>query len=156
MTPAILFLEKQKASFELLEYLHEDSNKFFANEASEKLGLAPETVFKTLVVEVDTNNFVVAIVPSDKQLSMKKLAKVTSGKKAVMADARKVQSMSGYVLGGVSPFGQKKRLVTLLDSSANHFSKIYVSGGRRGLEIAISPDSIKQFLNAIVEDIAAQ
>jgi Cys-tRNA(Pro)/Cys-tRNA(Cys) deacylase len=64
--------------------------------------------------------------------------------------------MSGYVLGGVSPFGQKKRLITLLDSSANYFNKIYVSGGRRGLEIAISPDSIKQFLNAAVEDIAAQ
>jgi len=156
MTPAILFLEKQKASFELLEYLHDESNQNFANEASEKLGLAPETVFKTLVVEVDGNNFVVAIVPSDKQLSMKKLAKAASGKKAVMAEARKVQSKSGYVLGGVSPFGQKTRLITILDSSANHFNKIYVSGGRRGLEVAISPDSIKQFLNAAVEDIAAQ
>ncbi|MFT7259210.1 MAG: Cys-tRNA(Pro)/Cys-tRNA(Cys) deacylase, partial [Glaciecola sp.] len=128
MTPAILFLEKQKASFELLEYLHDENNQNFANEASEKLGLAPETVFKTLVVEVDGNNFVVAIVPSDKQLSMKKLAKAASGKKAVMAEARKVQSKSGYVLGGVSPFGQKTRLITILDSSANHFNKIYVSG----------------------------
>jgi Cys-tRNA(Pro)/Cys-tRNA(Cys) deacylase len=156
MTPAILFLEKQKASFEVLEYLHDENNQNFANEASAKLGLAPETVFKTLVVEVDINNFVVAIVPSDKQLSMKKLAKAVLGKKAVMAEAKKVHSLSGYVLGGVSPFGQKKRLITLLDSSANHFNKIYVSGGRRGLEIAISPDSIKQFLNAVVEDIAAQ
>jgi Cys-tRNA(Pro)/Cys-tRNA(Cys) deacylase len=156
MTPAILFLENQKASFELLEYLHDENNQNFANEASEKLGLAPKIVFKTLVVEVDTNNFVVAIIPSDKQLSLKKLAKAASGKKAVMAEARKVQSMSGYVLGGVSPFGQKKRLITLLDSSASHFDKIYVSGGRRGLEIAISPESIEQLLNAAVDDIAAQ
>jgi len=156
MTPAILFLENKKASFELLEYLHEENNLGFANEASEKLGLAPERVFKTLVVEVDKDNFVVAIVPSNKQLSMKKLAKAVSGKKALMAEAKKVQSMSGYVLGGVSPFGQKKRLITLLDSSASHFDTIYVSGGRRGLEIAISPDSLKQFLNAAIKDIAAQ
>jgi Cys-tRNA(Pro)/Cys-tRNA(Cys) deacylase len=156
MTPALLFLENKKVSFELLEYLHDENSQNFANEASEKLGLAPEVVFKTLVVEVDKDNFVVAIVPSDKQLSMKKLAKAVAGKKAVMAEARKVKSMSGYVLGGVSPFGQKKRLITLLDSSASHFDKIYVSGGRRGLEIAISPDSIKQLLNAAVDDIAAQ
>lgn len=156
MTPALLFLENKKVSFELLEYLHDENSQNFANEASEKLGLAPEVVFKTLVVKVDKDNFVVAIVPSDKQLSMKKLAKTVAGKKAVMAEARKVKSMSGYVLGGVSPFGQKKRLMTLLDSSASHFDKIYVSGGKRGLEIAISPDSIKQLLNAAVSDIAAQ
>jgi Cys-tRNA(Pro)/Cys-tRNA(Cys) deacylase len=71
-----------------------------------------------------------------------------------MAEAKKVQSMSGYVLGGVSPFGQKKRLTTLLDISASNFDIIYVSGGRRGLEIAISPNSIEQFLNATVTDIA--
>ncbi|AEP30932.1 Cys-tRNA(Pro) deacylase [Brumicola nitratireducens] len=155
MTPAILFLEKQKASFDVLEYLHDPNNQSFASEASAKLGIAPETVFKTLVVEVDTHHFVVAIVPSDKQLSMKKLAKAASGKKAIMADAKKVESMSGYVLGGVSPFGQKKKLMTVLDISASNFDTIYVSGGRRGLELAISPNAIEKLLSASVQDIAA-
>lgn len=155
MTPAILFLEKQKASFEVLEYAHDSNNQSFANEASEKLGLAPEKVFKTLVVEVDTVHFVVAIVPANKQLSMKKLAKALLGKKAIMADAKKVESMSGYVLGGVSPFGQKKKLTTVLDISANNFDTIYVSGGKRGVELAISPNAIAHFLNASVHDIGA-
>jgi Cys-tRNA(Pro)/Cys-tRNA(Cys) deacylase len=155
MTPAILFLEKQSATFELLEYSHDANNQNFANEASEKLGLPPERVFKTLVIELDVNKFTVAIVPSDKLLSMKKLAKVALSKKATMADAKKVQSMSGYVLGGVSPFGQKKRLPAVLDSSANNFDTIYVSGGKRGLEIAISPTALTQLLNAKVKDIAA-
>lgn len=154
MTPAVLFLEKQKVPFKLLEYSHDDNTQNFSHEASEKLGLSPETVFKTLVVAVDTNDFIVAIVPSDKELSMKKLAKAVSGKRATMAEAKKVQSMSGYVLGGVSPFGQKKRLTTLLDISASNFDTVYISGGRRGLEIAISPNSIKQFLNATVTDIS--
>jgi Cys-tRNA(Pro)/Cys-tRNA(Cys) deacylase len=155
MTPAILFLEKQKANFELLEYEHDVSNQHFANEAADKLSLKPESVFKTLVVEVDGSKFIVAIVPSNKQLSMKKLAKAVSGKKAVLAEAKKVQNMTGYVLGGVSPFGQKKRLVTVIDSSANIFNNIYVSGGRRGLELSISPSVFSQYLNAIVSDIAA-
>jgi len=155
MTPAILFLEKQKAAFKVHEYLHDPNHQSFANEAAEKLGIASEKVFKTLVVEVDTCHFVVAIVPSDKQLSMKKLARAASGKKAAMADAKKVQSMSGYVLGGVSPFGQKKKLVTVLDVSASNFDTIYVSGGRRGLELAISPSDLQQLLHASVQDIAA-
>jgi Cys-tRNA(Pro)/Cys-tRNA(Cys) deacylase len=155
MTPAVRFLKKQKVPFKLLKYSHDDNTQNFANEASLKLGLSPERIFKTLVVAVDTNNFIAAIVPSDKQLCMKKLAKAVSGKRAAMAEAKKVQRMSGYVLGGVSPFGQKRRLTTLLDISASNFNTIYVSGGRRGLEIAISPNSIEQFLNAAVIDISA-
>lgn len=155
MTPAILFLEKRNASFELLEYDHDSSQHNFANEAVEKLHLNAQRVFKTLVVEVDNANFVVAIVPSDRQLSMKKLAKAVAGKKAVMADAKKVQSMSGYVLGGVSPFGQKRQLVTIVDMSANEADSIYVSGGRRGLEIAISTTLMVNLLNAKVADISA-
>jgi Cys-tRNA(Pro)/Cys-tRNA(Cys) deacylase len=155
MTPAILFLEKQKVEFELLEYEHDASNQNFANEAAEKLSLKAESVFKTLVVEVDSDKFVVAIVPSNKQLSMKKLAKAVSGKKAILAEAKKVQNMTGYVLGGVSPFGQKKRLVTILDISANNFNNIFVSGGRRGLELSISPTVFSQCLNAKMAEIAA-
>ncbi|WP_412970978.1 Cys-tRNA(Pro) deacylase [Glaciecola sp. MF2-115] len=154
MTPAILFLEKQKVEFELLEYEHDASNQNFANEAAEKLGLKAESVFKTLVVEVDSDKFVVAIVPSNKQLSMKKLAKAVSGKKAILAQAKKVQNMTGYVLGGVSPFGQKKRLVTILDVSANNFESIFVSGGRRGLELSINPAVFPEYLNARISDIA--
>ncbi len=153
MTPAVLFLDKQKSSFELLEYTHDPSNQSFANEASDKLNLAPEQVFKTLVIEVDKNHFVVAAIPSNKQLSMKKLAKAASGKKAVMAEAKKVCSMTGYVLGGVSPFGQKKALETFVDDSARNFELIYVSGGRRGLEIAICPSTFESLLGAKFDSI---
>lgn len=143
MTPAILFLEKHKVAFETLEYSHDAANQNFSNEASIILKLPPELVYKTLVIEVDLNHFVVAIIPSNKQLSMKKIAKAASGKKAAMAEGKKVQNMSGYVLGGVSPFGQKKLLDTFVDVSAKSVEKLYVSGGRRGLEIGISPIAFK-------------
>jgi Cys-tRNA(Pro)/Cys-tRNA(Cys) deacylase len=143
MTPAILFLEKHRIVFETLEYSHDAANQNFSNEASVNLKLPPELVYKTLVIEVDLNHFVLAIIPSNTQLSMKKMAKAASGKKAAMAQAKKVQTMSGYVLGGVSPFGQKKTLDTFVDLSAQSVEKLYVSGGRRGLEIGISPIAFK-------------
>jgi Cys-tRNA(Pro)/Cys-tRNA(Cys) deacylase len=155
MTPAVLFLEKHKASFDLLEYIHDSSHNSFANEASEKLNLPPELIFKTLVIEVDTNRFVVAVIPANKQLSLKGIAKVASGKKAAMAEAKKVQSMSGYVLGGVSPFGQKKVLETFIHESAKGCKVVYVSGGKRGLEIAISPLLFKTMLSANFVNITA-
>jgi len=158
MTPAILYLEQHRVEFELLSYEHQDSNQHYADEASQKLGLPPEQVFKTLVVECQFNaktDYAVAILPSSNKLSMKKLAKQIGAKKTQMADAKKVQNMSGYVLGGVSPFAQKRPLDTVVDISAMNFDEIYVSAGKRGLEIKIAGAQLQALLNASVIDICA-
>lgn len=155
MTPAINLLHQQKVPFDLLQYQHDASASSYANEAAEKLDIPPEQVFKTLVVEVDANTFVVALVSSNDKLSMKKLAKACGAKKAKMAEAQQVQNVTGYVLGGVSPFGQKKKLRTIVDASALKHASVYVSGGRRGLEIAISPAQLVSILKAQTIDLSA-
>ncbi|MBF7071910.1 Cys-tRNA(Pro) deacylase [Glaciecola sp. MH2013] len=155
MTPAVNILKKQKQTYELLQYEHEAGAESYASEAAEKLNLPVQAVFKTLLVELDTDELVVALLPADSKLSMKKLAKACGVKKAKMADAQKVQKVTGYVLGGVSPFGQKRRLNTIIDSSAQNQSRIFVSGGRRGLEIAVTAQVIERLLNASFIDLKA-
>ena len=142
MTPAINMMKKKKIPHTIHEYSHEPSDAGYGMEAAEKMGVDPSRVFKTLVVELDTKELVVGIVPVDKQLSLKLIAKWAKGKKAQMADKDKVQRVTGYVLGGVSPIGQKKKLKTIVDESAKAFSSIYVSAGRRGLEIELSPEHL--------------
>jgi len=142
MTPAIDFLTKQKVAFTVLQYQHDSSNQAFGLEAVEKLNLNAEHVFKTLVICDETSTLAVAIVPVNKMLNLKAAAKALKVKKIVMADAKRVTAVTGYVLGGVSPLGQKKKLVTLIDSSAQNFNKVYISGGKRGLEIALSPQDL--------------
>lgn len=155
MTPAVTFAKRQKLAFELLEYLHDANASSYGMEAVEKLQLPAESVFKTLVVETDQGQLVVAIIPVAEKLSLKLIAKAAKAKKAVMADPNKVQRSTGYVLGGVSPLGQKKRLATFIDSSAERQAKIYVSAGRRGLEIGLAPQDLQKALNAgFVELIA--
>ncbi|MFT6896866.1 MAG: Cys-tRNA(Pro)/Cys-tRNA(Cys) deacylase [Paraglaciecola sp.] len=139
MTPAIDLLVKQKIPHQVLQYEHDAKAASFGLEASEKLGLAAHLVFKTLVVQLDTEQLCVAILPVDKMLSMKHMAKAGGAKKAQMADKAQVERVTGYVLGGVSPLGQKKRLLTFIDVSAKSLPAIYVSAGKRGLEIAIAP-----------------
>lgn len=147
MTPAVKLLEKAKIEFKLHQYQHDASTNSFGLEACEKLNLAPECVFKTLVTESQQGELVVAIVPVHNKLNMKQLAKASKSKNMAMAEAKKVQSATGYVLGGVSPFGQKKRLSTFIDNSAQQQKTIYVSGGKRGLEIEISPLALAKVLN---------
>jgi Cys-tRNA(Pro)/Cys-tRNA(Cys) deacylase len=154
MTPAVVFLEKKGARFQLLEYSHEQNAASFGLEASEKLGLKASSVFKTLVVALDSGEHVVALVSSQNKLNMKRVAKVAKAKKATMADVNKVHNMTGYILGGVSPFGQKKRLKTFVDESARTQDLIYVSGGRRGLELAIAPSLLSDYLGATFANIA--
>lgn len=138
MTPAINLLKKLKISHGVHEYSHDAEHESFGLEAAEKLGLPPERVFKTLVVELDTSELAVAVLPVNQKLSMKLVAKILNVKKADMADKVAVQRTTGYVLGGVSPLAQKKRLKTVIEQSAQQFTSIFVSGGRRGLEIEIS------------------
>ncbi|MGS0730368.1 YbaK/EbsC family protein, partial [Shewanella sp. 0m-11] len=116
---------------------------------------SPELVFKTLVVKLDAKQLAVAIIPVAEKLSMKAIAKATKAKKAVMAEGVEVQRSSGYVLGGVSPLGQKRQLITVIDESAASLDKMFVSGGRRGLDIELAPEDIKQLLKAQFAPITA-
>ena len=139
MTPAIELAKKNNLAFKVLEYKHDESSESYGMEAAEKLGLPQEQVFKTLVVDLDRQSLAVAIVPVTEKLSMKRMARVAGAKRAEMAGKADVERATGYVLGGVSPLGQKKRLPTYIDESARTFEFIYVSAGRRGLEIELSP-----------------
>ncbi|GHE91024.1 Cys-tRNA(Pro) deacylase [Thalassotalea profundi] len=147
MTPAIKLLEKQKIKHTLHHYQHEVNAKSYGLEAAEKMSVNPGRVFKTLVIESD-DKLAVCIIPVIEQLSLKLAAKTLKMKKAHMAPAQKVETTTGYVLGGVSPLGQKKRLPTLIDKSATTFDTIFISGGKRGLEIEISANDLKKLCNA--------
>jgi len=121
-------------------------------EAAEALGLDPATVFKTLVADVD-GKLTVAIVGVGKQLDLKALASAVGAKKAQMADVKQAERTTGYVAGGISPLGQRKRLPTVLDASALDHPSIHVSGGRRGLEIELAPADLQRLTNATVAAI---
>jgi len=142
MTPAIDVAREAGIEHQLHQYQHDPASAGYGTEAAEKLGLNPACVFKTLVVAVDTRILVVAIVPVNAMLSMKLIAKAAGGKKASMADKQQVQRSSGYVLGGVSPLGQKRPLTTFIDKSAQLFERIHVSAGRRGLEVELAPEDL--------------
>lgn len=148
MTPAIELLKKRAVKHQLHQYQHDAAAVSYGLEAAEKLGVSPRQVFKTLVVSLDTKQLAVAILPVDQLLSMKQVAKALGAKKADMANAHDVMRSSGYVLGGVSPLGQKKLLPTVIDSSAQQFATIYVSAGRRGLEIELCAADLCQLLDA--------
>lgn len=147
MTPAINAAKKHKICFKVHEYQHDASAESFGLEAAEKLGLQANRVFKTLVVELADKQLAVGIIPVCAKLSMKAIAKATGTKKADMANPKDVERSTGYVLGGVSPLGQKKRLKTIVDSSAQQFDTIYVSAGKRGLEIELAPQDLVNLLN---------
>lgn len=142
MTPGIIAAKKNKIAFTIHEYSHDESRTSYGHEAAEKMDVAPERVFKTLVVSLDNNILAVGIIPVSAMLSMKHIAKAASSKKAVMANKTDVERSTGYVLGGVSPLGQKRQLTTFIDSSAENYSTIYVSAGRRGLEIELNPNDL--------------
>lgn len=139
MTPAVRALERAGVTFTLKEYAHEPGSPAYGEEAAESLGLSPQEVFKTLLTRLDDNHLVVAIVPVANQLDLKALARAAGGKKARMAEPDEAERATGYVVGGISPLGQKKRLATFLDASASQLATVHVSGGRRGLEIALAP-----------------
>jgi Cys-tRNA(Pro)/Cys-tRNA(Cys) deacylase len=142
MTPAINYAKKNKITFAIHKYKHDPAHESFGLEAAEKLSLDPEQVFKTLVARLDNAELAVAILPVSRMLNLKSFARACGVKKAVMADKTVVEKTTGYVLGGVSPLGQKKRLKTIVDAAAADHRSIYVSAGRRGLEIELSPDDL--------------
>ena len=148
MTPAIALLEKQKIKFEILSYQHNANNGHYGLEAVEKLNLNSEQVFKTLVLETHEGELIVAITPVSQQVNLKQLAKVAKTKKVALAAPQKVNASTGYILGGVSPIGQKKRLKTYIHSSASEFEIIYVSAGKRGLELKLAIDDVAELTKA--------
>jgi len=157
MTPAIKILKKQNIDFNIHQYQHDASAKSYGGEAAEKLNINATQVFKTLVVSCsdNDNSLAVAIIPVTHQLNLKMLAKALKVKKVKMADAKQVETTTGYVLGGVSPLGQKKLLTTIIDISADSFTTIYVSGGKRGLEIELTASTLTKLTRAKLADIKA-
>jgi len=147
MTPAINLAEKHKITYQVHQYKHDKKAESYGLEATQKLNLNPQQVFKTLVVEVD-KQLVVAILPVTEMLNLKAVASSLKAKKAQMANKNDVLRSTGYVLGGVSPLGQKKPLITLIDESAQAHSDIFVSAGKRGLEIQLAAQDLADILAA--------
>ncbi len=154
MTPAIKLAEKAGIDFETHHYDHDPNHPSYGEEAAQKLGVDPARVFKTLLISLDSRRLAVAVVPVVSKLDLKAAAKALGGKRAVMAEAAEVERATGYVLGGVSPLGQKRRLATLLDNSAQSLDTIFVSAGRRGLEIELMPVDLCNLLDASFEPLA--
>ncbi|HBM49867.1 MAG TPA: Cys-tRNA(Pro) deacylase [Marinobacter sp.] len=148
MTPGILAAQRAKVAFTVHEYEHDPAAESYGNEAVEKTGANPDQVFKTLVVSLDGKDLAVAVVPVSAMLSLKLIARAAGAKKAAMADKQLVQRTTGYVLGGVSPLGQKKQLKTFIDDSARNFATLFVSAGKRGLEIELAPEDLARLTGA--------
>lgn len=152
MTPAIRLLQKQKIAHSIHEYDHDPDNTNFGLEASKKLGLSPDSVFKTLLV-TDGKAYFVAILPVCHLLNLKKMAMAVGVKKLVMANPADAERLTGYIVGGISPIGQKKHLTTVIHSSAQTLDKMYASGGKRGLDIGVAPHDLANLLTAQFFDI---
>ena len=140
-TPATVALARAGIAFTAHAYEHDPRAAAYGLEAAEKLRLDPERVFKTLLANVD-GGLAVGIVPVTMQLDLKALAQALGGKRAEMADPAVAERRTGYVLGGISPIGQKTALPTVLDESAILAETIFVSGGRRGLDLELAPDDL--------------
>lgn len=141
MTPAIEAARKAGIPFKVHEYRHDPSAESYGEEAADALGLEHEQVFKTLIAAAEARpaQLIVAVVPVPRRLDLKALASLVGAKRMKMAEGADAERATGYVVGGISPLGQRKRLPLVLDASALRYDAIYVSAGRRGLEIELAP-----------------
>ena len=146
-TPATVALDRAGVTYSVHAYEHDPGAAGYGLEAAAALGLDPACVFKTLLAEAD-GNLVVGIVPVDGSLDLKALAAAVGAKRAVMADPAVAERVTGYVVGGISPIGQKRRLPTVIDDSAGSHPQVYVSGGRRGLDLGLAPADLIAVLGA--------
>jgi Cys-tRNA(Pro)/Cys-tRNA(Cys) deacylase len=154
-TTATLALERAKIPFSLHEYVHDPRADSFGLEASAALGVPPELLFKTLVATVDGSALAVGVVPVSRQLDLKALAAAVGGKRAAMAEAAVAERATGYVVGGISPVGQKRRLPIVIDASALELDAMFCCAGRRGLQMEIAPADLVKATGAKVAGIAA-
>jgi len=152
-TAATVALTRASVPFTLHPYEHDPAAPSYGLEAAAALGVTPDRVFKTLFAEVD-GRFVVGVVPVSGQLDLKAIAAAVGGKKAVMADPAAAERVSGYVVGGISPVGQRKLHPTVVDESALGFETVFVSGGKRGLDLELAPADLVAVTKATVASIA--
>ncbi|MFI9821306.1 Cys-tRNA(Pro) deacylase [Streptomyces sp. NPDC052013] len=152
-TPATVALTAAGVPFTLHSYDHDPSHPSYGEEAAEAMGVSPDRVFKTLVADVD-GGLTVAVVPVAGQLDLKALAAAVGGKRAAMADPALAERTTGYVRGGISPLGQRKKLPTVLDESALSHTTICISAGRRGLEVELAPDTLAKLTSAVLAPVA--
>ncbi|MFF7184593.1 Cys-tRNA(Pro) deacylase [Streptomyces sp. NPDC008222] len=151
-TPATVALTAAGVNFTVHSYDHDPSHPSYGEEAAEATGVSPDRVFKTLVADVD-GALVVGVVPVAGSLDLKALAAAVGGKRAAMADPALAERTTGYVRGGISPLGQRKKLRTVLDASASSHATICVSAGRRGLEVEVSPEDLAALTDATLAPI---
>ncbi|MFS8203000.1 Cys-tRNA(Pro) deacylase [Streptomyces sp. CWNU-52B] len=152
-TPATVALTAAGVEFTVHAYEHDPAHPSYGEEAAEAMGVSPDRVFKTLIADVD-GELTVAVVPVAGSLDLKALAAAVGGKRATMADPAAAERTTGYVRGGISPLGQRKRLRTVLDTSASDHTTICVSAGRRGLELELPPQTLKNLTNATLSPVA--
>ncbi|MEO5651731.1 MAG: Cys-tRNA(Pro) deacylase [Marmoricola sp.] len=151
-TPATRALERAGIGFTSLPYVHDPGASSYGLEAAAELGLDPQRVLKTLLADVD-GHLVVALVPVAGQLDLKALAAAAGGKRAAMADRATAERVTGYVVGGISPIAQKRQLATFVDRSALEHTTVYVSGGKRGLDLGLAPQDLIDVLGARTADL---
>jgi Cys-tRNA(Pro)/Cys-tRNA(Cys) deacylase len=154
MTPGVDAARAAGIAFELARYEHDSRAEAYGLEAADALGVPPARVFKTLVAKLDDDRLATAIVPVDRQLDLKALARTLGARRAAMALPDEAERATGYVVGGISPLGQKRSLATAIDESASDHETIYVSAGRRGLEIVLDPADLATLTDATLASIA--
>lgn len=152
-TPATTLLDRRRVPYRLHSYPHR-VGEAYGPEAARALGLDPARVFKTLVAEVD-GDLTVGVLPVTGSLDLKALAAAVGGKRAKLAEVKAAERATGYVAGGISPLGQRKRLPVVVDSTATRFDTVFCSGGRRGLEIELAPADLVALTDAALAHITA-
>lgn len=156
MTPAVQAANRAGIPFELLEYAHRPDAESYGLEAANALALAPHLVFKTLIAKIDGRKLVVALLPVNRDLDLKALAAAEGGKRGEMAPVAEAERSTGYVAGGISPLGQRKRLRTVIDAGARDLEWFHVSAGRRGLQMRLRPADLAAMTDAVFADIARE
>ncbi len=153
-TPAIKALDQLGIGYQLHSYDFDPDDLSIGEQAAEALGIAAERMFKTLIVAIDDKRLVVALAPADTEIHMKTLAAAVGGKRAAMAAMARAERATGYVKGGISPFGQRQKLDVVVDQRALNHETIFVNGGRRGLQIELKPPDVIAAAEAKLADIA--
>lgn len=153
-TPATVTLRASGIAFTEHAYAHDPATTSFGMEAATVLGVDPDRVFKTLLAEVD-GRLVVGVVPVTGKLDLKRLAAAVGGKRGEMADPALAERRTGYVVGGISPIGQKTAHPTVIDETAQLYDTVFVSGGRRGFDLELAPGDLAAITRAVFADIAA-